>query len=65
MGDDASSLADSESRSCGASGSSMVGGAVEGGVLDATEGSSLGLPEEDLQESDLSIGKEECKSLLK
>ena len=30
-------------------------------VLDVTEDSSLALMEEDLPESDLSVGKEECK----
>ena len=54
-----SSIAESDSRSYGASTSSLAGGAAEAGCLDVTGGSSLGMPEEELVESDLSMGKEE------
>lgn len=45
----------------GASGSS-AGGGVGGNSVDVTEASSLGMPEEDLVGSDISV--EDCKSVI-
>ena len=58
-GDDASSLAESESLMGGASGSSLGGGGG-GSSVDIAEGSSLGIPDEDLAASDVSVGKDDC-----
>ncbi len=57
-GDDTISLAES-SRSYGASVSSVAGGMPEGGTLDITGASELGMPEDDVAESDVSVGREE------
>lgn len=57
-GDDASSVAESESHSLvGGNSGSSIGGGVS---LDAVEGSSLGNGEEELPGSDISVGKDDC-----
>lgn len=60
--DDASSPGGSELMG-GASGSSAGGGA-NASSIDVAEGSSLGIPDEDLIGSDISIGRDDCKSVL-
>lgn len=48
----------------GASGSS-AGGGVGGSSVDVAEGSSLGIPDEDLVgSSDVSVGRDDCKSVV-